>query len=65
MVGNFTVETPRSNSYQADNLQSLSGSCVNVIHGRQHLAILLAIIGVSSGAGAVWQWGRVRRTMAT
>lgn len=59
MAGNLTVSPPNSTQVEEDNIQSLSNSCTDVIHGRQHLAILLIVVAAVLGIAAILTRRRV------
>ena len=60
MVGNFNHPTVPSNTYAQYNQNAANASCTGVVHGRQHLAILLLIVAVGSGVGATLRFRAVR-----
>ena len=61
MVGNFNHPTVPSGMYAQYNQNAANASCTGVVHGRQHLAILLLIVAAGSGVGATLRFRAVRR----
>jgi len=53
MVGNYAHPYVPTNTYALYNYNAGGDACYNVIHGRQHLSILLLIVAVALGVGVI------------